>query len=178
MSRIGRQPIPVPAGVEVKIDGQDVLVKGPKGQLNWVVPEPISVEQIETDLLVQRPNDERAAKERHGLARTLVANMIAGVTAGYSKSLELIGTGYRVALKGKDLELQVGYSHPVLYKAPEGITFKVVKPTEFAVEGIDKRLVGQVSAEIRKVRPPEPYKGKGIRYKGEKVRRKAGKAGK
>ncbi|NUS71977.1 MAG: 50S ribosomal protein L6 [Corynebacteriales bacterium] len=178
MSRIGRQPIPVPAGVEVKITGQDVLIKGPKGQLNWVVPEPITIEQIETDLLVQRPNDERAAKERHGLSRTLVANMIAGVTTGYSKELELVGTGYRVALKGQDLELQVGYSHPVLYKAPEGITFRVVKPTEFVVEGIDKRLVGQVAAEIRKIRPPEPYKGKGIRYKGEKVRRKAGKAGK
>jgi large subunit ribosomal protein L6 len=178
MSRIGRQPIPVPAGVQVTIDGQGVTVKGPKGQLEWEVPSPIEVSQEEADLVVTRPNDERASKERHGLSRTLISNMITGVTTGYSKTLELVGTGYRVAMKGQDLEVQVGYSHPVLVPAPNGISFKVTKPTEFVVEGIDKQRVGEVAANIRKIRKPEPYKGKGIRYQGEKVRRKAGKAGK
>lgn len=178
MSRIGRQPVAVPSGVDVTIDGQHITVKGPKGELDWVVPAPITVAREDADLVIARPNDERDAKERHGLSRTLISNMVTGVTQGYRKELELVGTGYRVALKGKDLELQVGYSHPVIVPAPDGISFTVVRPTEFVVEGIDKQKVGEVAANIRKIRKPEPYKGKGIRYKGEKVRRKAGKAGK
>ncbi|MFR9774663.1 50S ribosomal protein L6 [Micromonospora sp. MS34] len=179
MSRIGRKSIPVPAGVDVTIDGQTVKVKGPKGELSHVLAEPITAERAEDGALqVNRPNDERKAKELHGLSRTLVANMIVGVTEGYKKSLEIAGTGYRVTAKGKDLEFALGFSHPVLVQAPNGITFTVEKPTLFHVAGIDKQQVGEIAANIRKIRPPEPYKGKGIKYQGEVIRRKAGKAGK
>ncbi len=179
MSRIGRKVIPVPSGVEVKISGQHVSVKGPKGQLEHTVAEPISVERDdEGALVVTRPNDERRAKELHGLSRTLVANMVVGVTDGYRKSLEINGTGYRVQQRGSDLEFALGFSHPVTVEAPDGITFTVERPTLFHVAGIDKQQVGEVAAKIRKIRPPEPYKGKGIKYQGEVIRRKAGKAGK
>ena len=179
MSRIGRKAIPVPTGVDITIDGSTVKVKGPKGTLEHTLAEPITVERGEGgELLVSRPNDERRAKELHGLSRTLVANMIVGVTEGYRKSLEINGTGYRVTAKGKDLEFALGFSHPVLVTAPEGITFTVERPTLFHVAGIDKQLVGEVSAKIRKIRPPEPYKGKGVKYTDEVIRRKAGKAGK
>ncbi|MGW0436161.1 50S ribosomal protein L6 [Micromonospora sp. NPDC003197] len=179
MSRIGRKSIPVPAGVDVTIDGRTVKVKGPKGELAVTLAEPITAERGEDGQLhVNRPNDERKAKELHGLSRTLVANMIVGVTEGYKKSLEIAGTGYRVTAKGKDLEFALGFSHPVLVAAPDGITFTVEKPTLFHVAGIDKQQVGEIAANIRKIRPPEPYKGKGIKYQGEVIRRKAGKAGK
>ena len=179
MSRIGRLPITVPAGVEVKVDGSVVSVKGSKGELSHTVVEPITVERAEDGVLyVNRPNDERKAKELHGLSRTLVANMIVGVTEGYKKTLEINGTGYRVTAKGKDLEFALGFSHPVNVPAPAGITFSVERPTQFTVAGIDKQLVGEVAANIRKIRPPEPYKGKGVKYQGEVIRRKAGKAGK
>jgi large subunit ribosomal protein L6 len=178
MSRIGRKSIPVPAGVDVNISGQTVKVKGPKGELSHTVAEPITVSQDGGELVVNRPNDERKAKELHGLSRTLVANMIVGVTEGYKKTLEINGTGYRVTAKGKDLEFALGFSHPVLVVPPAGISFSVEKPTQFTVTGIDKQLVGEVSANIRKIRPPEPYKGKGVKYQGEVIRRKAGKAGK
>ncbi|MEH1167954.1 50S ribosomal protein L6 [Micromonospora sp. CPCC 205539] len=179
MSRIGRKSIPVPAGVDITIDGQTVKVKGPKGQLQHILAEPITIEQADGgELSVNRPNDERKAKELHGLSRTLVANMIVGVTEGYRKSLEIAGTGYRVTAKGKDLEFALGFSHPVVVAAPEGITFTVERPTLFHVAGIDKQQVGEVAANIRKIRPPEPYKGKGVKYQGEVIRRKAGKAGK
>jgi large subunit ribosomal protein L6 len=178
MSRIGRKSIPVPAGVDVTISGQTVKVKGPKGELSHTVAEPIKVEQAEGELHVNRPNDERKAKELHGLSRTLVANMIVGVTEGYKKVLEINGTGYRVTAKGKDLEFALGFSHPVNVVPPAGITFSVERPTSFTVTGIDKQLVGEVAANIRKIRPPEPYKGKGVKYQGEVIRRKAGKAGK
>ncbi|MGC4893927.1 50S ribosomal protein L6 [Micromonospora sp. DT31] len=179
MSRIGRKSIPVPAGVDITIDGQTVKVKGPKGELSHVLAEPITAERSDNgELHVNRPNDERKAKELHGLSRTLVANMIVGVTEGYRKSLEIAGTGYRVTAKGKDLEFALGFSHPVLVQAPEGITFTVEKPTVFHVAGIDKQQVGEIAANIRKIRPPEPYKGKGVKYQGEVIRRKAGKAGK
>jgi len=178
MSRIGRKSIPVPAGVDVTITGQTVKVKGPKGELSHTVAEPITVEQKDGELVVNRPNDERRAKELHGLSRTLVANMIVGVTEGYKKTLEINGTGYRVTAKGKDLEFALGFSHPVPVAAPAGITFSVERPTQFTVSGIDKQLVGEVAANIRKIRPPEPYKGKGVKYQGEVIRRKAGKAGK
>ncbi|GIE33468.1 50S ribosomal protein L6 [Actinoplanes italicus] len=178
MSRIGRKSIPVPAGVDVTITGQTVKVKGPKGELSHTVAEPITVSKDGGELVVNRPNDERKAKELHGLSRTLVANMIIGVTEGYKKTLEINGTGYRVTAKGKDLEFALGFSHPVLVPAPAGITFSVEKPTVFSVAGIDKQLVGEISANIRKIRPPEPYKGKGVKYQGEVIRRKAGKAGK
>jgi large subunit ribosomal protein L6 len=179
MSRIGRKPIPVPAGVEVSIQGRTVTVKGPKGELSHTVAEPIAVERAEDgSLVVHRPNDERQAKELHGLSRTLIANLIVGVTEGYRKTLEIAGTGYRVTAKGADLEFALGFSHPVLVTAPEGITFTVERPTVFHVSGIDKQQVGEVAAKIRKIRPPEPYKGKGVKYQGEVIRRKAGKAGK
>lgn len=178
MSRIGRKSIPVPAGVDVTITGQTVKVKGPKGELSHTVADPITVEQDGAELHVNRPNDERKAKELHGLSRTLVANMIVGVTEGYKKTLEINGTGYRVAAKGKDLEFALGFSHPVNVVPPAGITFSVERPTQFTVAGIDKQLVGEVAANIRKIRPPEPYKGKGVKYQGEVIRRKAGKAGK
>ncbi|MEV4533561.1 50S ribosomal protein L6 [Asanoa sp. NPDC049518] len=178
MSRIGRKTIPVPTGVDITINGQTVQVKGPKGQLSHTLAEPITIERSENELVVKRPNDERKAKELHGLSRTLVANMVVGVTDGYRKSLEIAGTGYRVTAKGKDLEFALGFSHPVVVQAPEGITFTVERPTLFHIAGIDKQQVGEVAANIRKIRPPEPYKGKGVRYQGEVIRRKAGKAGK
>ncbi|HEV2346929.1 MAG TPA: 50S ribosomal protein L6 [Actinocrinis sp.] len=179
MSRIGRLPIPVPAGVEVSIDGRDVTVKGPKGVLSHTIVAPIEIEKSEDGALrVTRPNDERAAKERHGLTRTLVNNMIVGVTAGYSKTLEISGVGYRVQAKGSDLEFALGYSHPITVTPPEGIEFRVEAPTRFVVSGIDKQKVGEVAANIRKLRKPDPYKAKGVRYQGEVIRRKVGKAGK
>ena len=178
MSRIGRQPITIPAGVTATVDGREVTVTGPKGTLTMTVAEPIEVSQEDGALVVTRPNDERDAKSRHGLTRTLVNNMVIGVTQGYEKGLEIVGTGYRVAAKGTDLEFQLGFSHPVIVTAPEGISFAVESPVKFKVMGIDKQKVGEVAANIRKIRKPEPYKGKGVRYEGEVVRRKAGKAGK
>jgi large subunit ribosomal protein L6 len=179
MSRIGRLPIPVPAGVEVSINGRDVTVKGPKGTLSHTIVAPIEIEKADDGTLqVTRPNDERAAKERHGLTRTLVNNMIVGVTAGYSKTLEISGVGYRVQAKGSDLEFALGYSHPITVAAPEGISFRVEAPTRFVVSGIDKQQVGEIAANIRKLRKPDPYKAKGVRYQGEVIRRKVGKAGK
>ena len=178
MSRIGRLPIPVPAGVEVTIDGSTVTVKGPKGQLSHTLAEPITIERSEEGTLqVSRPNDENRSRALHGLSRTLVANMVHGVTEGYTKALEIVGTGYRVQAKGSDLEFALGYSHSILFPAPEGISFTVETPTKFSVSGIDKQKVGEIAANIRKLRKPEPYKGKGVRYSGEVVRRKAGKAG-
>jgi len=179
MSRIGRKPITVPSGVDLKIDGALVTVKGPKGELSHTLAEPITVEKAEDGTYsVVRPNDERKAKELHGLSRTLIANMVVGVTEGYRKSLEIAGTGYRVTAKGTDLEFALGFSHPVLVTPPPGISFTVERPTLFHIAGIDKQQVGEVAANIRKIRPPEPYKGKGVRYQGEVIRRKAGKAGK
>jgi large subunit ribosomal protein L6 len=179
MSRIGRLPIPVPAGVEVTIDGRDVTVKGPKGTLSHTIVTPINIEKGDDGTLqVTRPNDERAAKERHGLTRTLVNNMIIGVTSGYSKVMEISGVGYRVQARGSDLEFALGYSHPITVVPPEGISFTVEAPTRFVVSGIDKQKVGEVAANIRKLRKPDPYKAKGVRYQGEVIRRKVGKAGK
>jgi len=179
MSRIGKLPIPVPAGVDVTIDGRTVSVKGPKGSLTHTVAAPIDVAKDETGtLIVSRPNDERVSKALHGLSRTLVANMITGVTAGYSKALEINGVGYRVQAKGSNLEFALGFSHPVEIEPPEGISFKVESPTKLSVEGIDKQKVGEVAANIRKLRKPDPYKGKGVKYAGEVIRRKVGKAGK
>ena len=178
MSRIGRAPIPVPAGVTATINGSDVTIAGPKGTLSLTVADPIVIKQEEGELLVTRPNDERESRSLHGLTRTLVANMVTGVTVGYEKTLEIVGTGYRVAAKGNDLEFALGFSHPVVVNAPEGISFVVESPVKFKVQGIDKQKVGEVAANIRKIRKPEPYKGKGVRYEGENVRRKAGKAGK
>src|ERR1700677_4979325 len=178
MSRIGRLPIAVPGGVDVAIDGQAVQVKGPKGSLSLTVAQPIKVEREDDVLHVSRPDDAGPNKALHGLSRTLIANMVTGVTAGYSKTLEIVGVGYRVQAKGKNLEFSLGFSHPVTITPPEGITFRVEAPTRFVVEGIDKQLVGEVSARIRKLRKPDPYKGKGVRYQGEQIRRKVGKAGK
>jgi large subunit ribosomal protein L6 len=178
MSRIGRLPVPVPSGVEVTLNGQQVTVKGPKGTLSHTVIEPITVVQQDGQLLVQRPDDERDSRARHGLTRSLLANMVTGVTSGFAKTLEIVGVGYRVQARGRDLEFALGYSHPVPVKAPEGITFEVQAPTRFVVSGIDKQQVGEVAATIRKLRKPDPYKGKGVRYQGEVIRRKVGKAGK
>jgi large subunit ribosomal protein L6 len=180
MSRIGKLPIPVPSGVEITLDGQQVSVKGPKGTLQHRVAEPITVARAESgEIEVSRPDDERVSKSLHGLTRTLVSNMVVGVTEGYTKRLEIVGVGYRVVAKSPtELEFALGYSHPVRVLAPEGITFAVEAPTRFAVSGIDKQAVGEVAANIRKLRKPEPYKGKGVRYTGEHVRRKVGKAGK
>ncbi len=179
MSRIGRLPIPVPSGVDVDITDRLVTVKGPKGTLTHTLAEPIVIEKADDgSLLVTRPDDEKRSKERHGLSRTLVANMVTGVTEGFTKTLEIVGTGYRVQAKGSDLEFALGFSHPVNIPAPDGITFEVQAPTRFVVRGIDKQQVGEVAANIRKLRKPEPYKGKGVRYQGEVVRRKVGKAGK
>ncbi|GAC78122.1 MULTISPECIES: 50S ribosomal protein L6 [Gordonia] len=178
MSRIGKNPIAIPAGVDVTIDGQDVKVKGPKGELNLTVSEPITVTKEENSIVVARPNDERRSRALHGLSRTLVNNLVIGVTQGYTTKMEIFGVGYRVAAKGKDLEFALGYSHPVPIEAPEGITFAVESPTKFSVSGIDKQQVGQISANIRRLRRPDPYKGKGVRYEGEQIRRKVGKTGK
>jgi large subunit ribosomal protein L6 len=180
MSRIGRLPIPVPSGVEVTVEGQQVQITGPKGTLQHKVAVPISIARVDNgDLEVSRPDDERVSKSLHGLTRTLVANMVTGVTEGYIKKLEIVGVGYRVISKGPtELEFALGFSHPVKVKAPDGITFVVEANTRFSVLGIDKQQVGEVAANIRKLRKPEPYKGKGVRYAGEKVRRKVGKAGK
>ncbi|MFD6177704.1 MULTISPECIES: 50S ribosomal protein L6 [unclassified Isoptericola] len=178
MSRIGKLPVPVPAGVDVTISGALVTVKGPKGTLEHTVPTPITVAQDAGTLVVSRPDDERKSRALHGLTRTLLANIVTGVTEGYEKKLEIVGTGYRVAAKGQSLEFALGFSHPVTVTAPEGITFSVESPTKFSVAGIDKQQVGEVAANIRKIRKPEPYKGKGVRYAGEVVRRKVGKAGK
>lgn len=175
MSRIGKMPIPVPAGVEVKIDGHKVTVKGPKGELVSEFSPLMEIKQEGTEVIVTRPNDEREARSLHGLTRTLINNMVIGVSDGYAKKLELVGVGYRAALKGTTLELQLGYSHPVIIEPKEGITFEVPAQTQIIVSGIDKQLVGQSAAEIRKWREPEPYKGKGIRYEGERVRHKVGK---
>jgi large subunit ribosomal protein L6 len=180
MSRIGKLPITVPSGVDVTIDGQTVTVKGPKGELTHTVAEPIRVAREEDGTLaVTRPDDQRKSKELHGLSRTLVSNMVTGVTNGYEKRLEIVGVGYRVQAKGPaTLEFALGYSHSITVNAPDGITFTVETPTRFSVQGIDKQSVGEVAANIRKLRKPEPYKGKGVRYAGEQVRRKVGKAGK
>jgi large subunit ribosomal protein L6 len=176
MSRIGKLPVPVPDGVDVKVDDLSVTVKGPKGELSQTMPEGVSIAVEDGEVVVTRDSDARTHRARHGLVRSLVANMVTGVSDGYTRTLELVGIGYRAVPKGSDLELQVGYSHPVLIEAPEGISFEVPQPTRVVVSGIDKVLVGQIAANIRKVRPPEPYKGKGIRYEDERVRRKAGKA--
>jgi large subunit ribosomal protein L6 len=179
MSRIGKLPVPVPAGVDVTVDASTVTVKGPKGTLSHAVAAPITVERNDEGALeVKRPNDERQSRSLHGLTRTLINNMVVGVTEGYEKKLEIVGTGYRVLAKGSDLEFALGFSHPVVVQPPEGITFAVERPTVFHVSGIDKQQVGEVAANIRKIRPPEPYKGKGVKYQGEVIRRKAGKAGK
>ena len=179
MSRIGKQPIPIPSGVDVTIDGQNVSVKGPKGALQLQVAEPITVSRNDDgELVVSRPDDERHNRSLHGLSRTLVSNLVTGVTQGYTTKLEIFGVGYRVQLRGSNLEFALGYSHPVVIEAPEGITFAVESPTKFSVTGIDKQKVGQISANIRRLRRPDPYKGKGVRYEGEQVRRKVGKTGK
>ena len=180
MSRIGKLPITVPSGVDVAVEERTVTVKGPKGTLSHTVAAPITVARAEDGALeVSRPDDERVSKSLHGLTRTLIANMVTGVTQGYEKRLEIVGVGYRVLSKGPtQLEFQLGYSHPITFNAPEGITFTVEGPTKLGVQGIDKQLVGEVAANIRKLRKPEPYKGKGVRYAGEQIRRKVGKAGK
>jgi large subunit ribosomal protein L6 len=179
MSRIGKLPVPVPAGVDVALDGPQVTVKGPKGILSHTLAEPITLDRGEDGaLMVRRPNDERRSRALHGLSRTLVNNMVIGVTQGYEKKLEIHGVGYRVALKGGELEFSLGYSHPVRVSPPDGITFVVDTPTRFSVQGIDKQKVGEVAANIRKLRKPDPYKGKGVRYSGEVIRRKVGKTGK
>jgi large subunit ribosomal protein L6 len=178
MSRIGRLPVTIPSGVDVTIDGRSVQVKGPKGTLQHTVADPIDVVKEDGIIRVTRPSDEGPVRALHGLSRTLIANMVTGVTEGYNKTLEIVGVGYRVQARGRDLEFSLGFSHPVTITPPEGITFRVEAPTRFVVEGIDKQLVGEISARIRKLRKPDPYKGKGVRYQGEVIRRKVGKAGK
>ena len=179
MSRIGKLPITVPSGVDVTIDGRTVTVKGPKGTLSHTIIEPITVERADDGTVqVKRPDDERRSKAMHGLSRSLLNNLVVGVTAGYEKKLEIHGVGYRVALRNGALEFALGFSHPVAIPAPEGITFTVETPTRFSVSGIDKQLVGETAANIRKLRKPDPYKGKGVRYAGEVIRRKVGKTGK
>jgi large subunit ribosomal protein L6 len=178
VSRIGKQPIPVPSGVEVKIDGNTLTVKGPKGELSQTFTEILTITQEDGMILVSRPDESREARSLHGLTRTLVSNMVTGVSEGFYKNLEIVGVGYRAAMKGSDIELQLGFSHPVVVVAEPGITFEVPAPTKITVRGIDKQRVGQVAADIRKWRKPEPYKGKGVRYEGEQVRRKLGKAAK
>jgi large subunit ribosomal protein L6 len=176
MSRIGKHPIPVPSGVDITLDGLTVTVKGPKGSLTQTMPSGVGFTQEGDEIVVTRDSDLQAHRARHGLVRSLIANMVDGVTQGYEKKLEMVGVGYRAAQKGSDLEIQVGFSHPVDVKAPDGITLVVTDQTKISVTGIDKTLVGQVAANIRKIRPPEPYKGKGIKYIDEVIRRKAGKA--
>jgi large subunit ribosomal protein L6 len=178
MSRIGRLPVTIPSGVKVDVEGREVTVQGPKGTLRHTVAEPIDVVREDGVLRVTRPSDEGSVRALHGLSRTLIANMVIGVTDGYRKTLEIVGVGYRVQAKGKNLEFALGFSHPVTITPPEGITFRVEAPTRFVVEGIDKQAVGEISAQIRKLRKPDPYKGKGVRYQGEQIRRKVGKAGK
>jgi large subunit ribosomal protein L6 len=179
MSRIGRLPIPIPSGVEVTLDGQAVTVKGPKGTLSHTIAEPIRIERSEDGTLqVTRPDDQRESRALHGLTRSLVANMVTGVTDGYAKAMEIRGVGYRVAAKGSDLEFALGFSHAVPVNAPDGISFEVQSPTKFVVRGIDKQKVGEVAANIRKLRKPDPYKGKGVRYEGEQIKLKVGKTGK
>jgi large subunit ribosomal protein L6 len=178
MSRIGKMPVAIPSGVEVNLSGQNISIKGPKGTLTHNFPELIKVVKEESSVVVNRVNDERAAKSLHGLSRTIVSNMITGVTQGYSKKIVITGVGYKVALKGKDLEFALGYSHPVLFPAPTGITYSVESPTEFTISGVDKQLVGETAAKIQKLRKSDPYKGKGLHLLGQRVRRKAGKTGK
>ena len=178
MSRIGRMPVTIPSGVDVTINGREVTVAGPKGKLSLAVAEPIEVSQNDGVITVTRPNDEGHVRALHGLSRSLVANMVTGVTEGYRKTLEIVGVGYRVQAKGPNLEFSLGFSHPVTVSPPEGITLRVETPTRLVVEGIDKQQVGEVAANIRKLRKPDPYKGKGVRYQGEQIRRKVGKAGK
>ena len=178
MSRIGRLPVTIPGGVQVTIDGRDVTVQGPKGTLRHTVAEPIDVAREDGVIRVTRPNDEGPVRALHGLSRTLIANMVTGVTDGYRKTLEIVGVGYRVQAKGPNLEFSLGFSHPVTVSPPDGITLRVETPTRLVVEGIDKQQVGEVAANIRKLRKPDPYKGKGLRYSGEHIRRKVGKAGK
>ena len=178
MSRIGKQPIPIPSGVDVTIDGTRVAVKGPKGELEMRAPDEITVARDGDDIVVTRPDDERHNRSLHGLSRTLVANLVTGVTEGYTIKMEIFGVGYRVVAKGSNLEFALGYSHPVLINAPEGVTFAVETPTKFSISGIDKQKVGQIAANIRRLRKSDPYKGKGIRYEGEQIRRKVGKTGK
>jgi len=178
MSRIGRSPISIPSGVDVSIAGNTVTVKGPKGTLTREIPEGISVRKDDATVLVERPNDERQSRSLHGLSRTLVNNMVVGVTDGFAKELEIVGVGYRAETQGQNLRLALGFSHPVIVPAPDGITFEVPAQTRVIVKGIDKELVGQVAADIRSIRKPEPYKGKGVRYLNERILRKAGKTGK
>jgi large subunit ribosomal protein L6 len=178
VSRIGRLPVVVPSGVDVTIEGRQVRVRGPKGELSLEVTAPIEVTQADGVITVARPSDEGEVRALHGLSRSLIANMVTGVTEGYRKTMEIVGVGYRVQAKGQDLEFALGFSHPVPVAAPAGITFRVESPTRFVVEGIDKQQVGEVAANIRKLRKPDPYKGKGVRYQGEQIRRKVGKAGK
>ena len=178
MSRIGRLPVAIPSGVEINVEGQTVKVKGPKGELAHTVAQPITVEKNDGEVQVSRPNDERESRSLHGLTRSLINNMVVGVTDGYEKKLEIHGTGYRVANQGGNLVFSLGYSHQITVEAPQGIAFAVENPTRFSVQGIDKQQVGEVAANIRKLRKPEPYKGKGVRYAGEQIRRKVGKAGK
>lgn len=177
MSRVGKQPVPIPSGVEVSVADQSVTVKGAKGELARTFPDEVSFSVEDGEVLVTRESDDRRSRAMHGLSRALLANMVLGVSEGFTRELQLVGVGYRAALKGSTLELAVGFSHPVSMEAPDGVTFEVPEPTKIIVSGIDKERVGQASANIRKVRPPEPYKGKGIRYADEYVRRKAGKAG-
>jgi large subunit ribosomal protein L6 len=178
MSRIGRMPIDIPAGVTVTIAGQDVSVKGPKGELSLRVKEPIVAAMVESQVVVTRPDDERESRSLHGLTRTLINNQIIGVTEGFTKTLQVVGTGYRLAAKGQGIEFSLGYSHPITVEPPAGIAFTIEGNDKLIVSGIDKQAVGEVAANVRKLRKPEPYKGKGVRYEGENVRRKAGKAGK
>ncbi|GGC77140.1 50S ribosomal protein L6 [Hoyosella rhizosphaerae] len=179
MSRIGKDPVAVPSGVDVNIDGQNVVVKGPKGTLSLEVSQPITVARTDNGTIeISRPDDERKSRSLHGLSRTLIHNMVVGVTQGYTTNMEIHGVGYRVQQKGSNLEFALGYSHPVPIEAPEGITFKVETPTKFSISGINKQQVGQIAANIRRLRRPDPYKGKGIRYAGEQIRRKEGKTGK
>ena len=178
MSRVGNAPIAIPNGVEVKIDGQHVEVKGPKGTMDLDMPTPITASVEENEIVVSRPDDHRQNRSLHGLTRSLINNLVVGVTEGYKINMEIFGVGYRVQQKGKDLEFALGYSHPILIEAPEGVTFSVDGNTKFAIEGSDKQQVGQIAANIRRLRKDDPYKGKGIRYAGEQIRRKVGKTGK